>query len=131
MKQKTISAILTLALLVPELVMAQGTGPVTTVRPQPPASTSTVAQTTESPQSVRPQPQSQRRSYQQRRSYERETRGRRRRGISKEEKIFLVAVAGSSMGIGALAGGPEGLAIGAIVGGWSAYAAHRLWGWIR
>lgn len=35
------------------------------------------------------------------------------------------------MGIGALAGGPKGLAIGAIVGGWGAYGAHRLWRWIK
>jgi hypothetical protein len=67
----------------------------------------------------------------QRRSYERETRGRRHSHISKGEKVFLVSIVGTSMGIGALAGGPKGLAIGAIVGGWGAYAGHKLWHWIR
>lgn len=65
------------------------------------------------------------------RSYERETRSRRHYGMSKKEKVFLVAVAGTSMSIGAIAGGAEGLAIGAIVGGWGAYAVHRLWNHIR
>jgi len=43
----------------------------------------------------------------------------------------MAAIAGTSMGIGALAGGGRGLAIRAIVGGWGAYAGHRLWNWIR
>jgi hypothetical protein len=43
----------------------------------------------------------------------------------------MAAIAGTSMAIGALAGGGSGLAIGAIVGGWGAYAGHRLWKWIR
>ncbi len=64
-------------------------------------------------------------------SYARETRAQHRPGISKEEKVFLVSIVGTSMGIGALAGGPKGLAIGAIVGGWGAYAGHRLWHWIK
>jgi hypothetical protein len=49
-------------------------------------------------------------------------------GISKKEKIFLAAIVGTSLAIGAIAGGGEGLAIGALVGGWAAYAAHRFWG---
>jgi hypothetical protein len=66
------------------------------------------------------------------RSYEREARPRRRsRHISKGEVIFMAGIAGTSMGIGALAGGGTGLAIGAIVGGWGAYAGHRLWHWIN
>ena len=65
-----------------------------------------------------------------RRSYARETH-QRRRHISKGEIAFMAAIAGTSMGIGALAGGGRGLAIGAIVGGWGAYAGHRLWKWIR
>ena len=65
-----------------------------------------------------------------RRSYARETH-QRRHHISKGEIAFMAAIAGTSMGIGALAGGGGGLAIGAIVGGWGAYAGHRLWKWIR
>jgi hypothetical protein len=45
--------------------------------------------------------------------------------------VLLAGIAGTSMGIGALAGGAKGLAIGAIVGGWGASAGHRLWSWIR
>ena len=79
----------------------------------------------QAPPSVRPQPAAQRRSY------EREVRGRRRSGISKKEVAMMAAFAGTSMGIGALAGGAKGLAIGALVGGWGAYVGHRLWRWIR
>jgi hypothetical protein len=64
------------------------------------------------------------------RSYERETRTHHP-GISKQEMAFMAAIAGTSMGIGALAGGGRGLAIGAIVGGWGAYAGHRLWKWMK
>jgi hypothetical protein len=128
MRRKTMSAMLALTLLVPELLMAaQGSGQVAAVRPQPPvpAAPAAAQSSNESPQSVRPQPRARQRSY------ERETRGRRRSGVSKKEVLFLAGVAGTSMGIGALAGGAQGLAIGAIVGGWGAYAAHRLWRWIR
>jgi len=62
----------------------------------------------------------------QRRSYERET-GRRHHSISKKEVIFLGAIVGTSMGIGAIAGGAHGLAIGTIVGGWAAFGGHYLW----
>jgi hypothetical protein len=62
----------------------------------------------------------------QRRSYERET-GRRHHSISKKELIFLGAIAGTSMGIGAIAAGAHGLAIGTIVGGWAAFGGHFLW----
>jgi len=31
------------------------------------------------------------------------------------------------MGIGAIAGGAHGLAIGTIVGGWAAFGGHYLW----
>ena len=65
------------------------------------------------------------------RSYEREVRPRHRRHISKGEVIFMAGIAGTSMGIGALAGGGTGLAIGAIVGGWGAYAGHRIWHWVN
>jgi len=66
------------------------------------------------------------------RSYQRETRARSHRsGISKKEVVFLGAIAGTSMGIGALAAGGEGVAIGAIAGGWGAYVGHRIWKWVR
>ena len=78
------------------------------------------------PTSVRPD------STTQTRSYEREVHSRRRsRHISKGEVIFMAGIAGTSMGIGALAGGGTGLAIGAIVGGWGAYAGHRIWHWVN
>ena len=51
----------------------------------------------------------------------------RRRHVSKAEIAMMAAVAGTSMSIGAIAGGGTGLAIGALVGGWGAYAVHRLW----
>jgi hypothetical protein len=72
-----------------------------------------------------PTPQYQ--STKDRRSYERETRTRHHHRITKEEVIFLAAVAATPMGIGALAGGARGLAIGSIVGGWGAFGAHHLW----
>lgn len=50
-------------------------------------------------------------------------------GVSQREAIFLVAIVGSCMGIGALAGGAKGLAIGALVGGWGAFVAHKLIKW--
>jgi hypothetical protein len=91
-------------------------------RPVPSAATPQ----TQQPTSVRPM------STTQRRSYEREVRPRRHsRHISKGEIIFMAGIAGTSMGIGALAGGGTGLAIGAIVGGWGAYAGHRIWHWVK
>ena len=73
------------------------------------------------PTETRPQ-----RTTTQRRSYARET-GRRHHGISKKEWIFMGAIAGSSMGIGAIAAGAHGVAIGAIAGGWGAYVGHLFW----
>jgi outer membrane lipoprotein SlyB len=66
-----------------------------------------------------------------RRSYEREVHPRRHRRVSKKEWAFMGAIAGTSMGIGAIAGGGTGLAIGAIVGGWGAYVGHRCWHWVN
>ena len=128
MRRKLVSAFLVTTMLVPGLLLAQtDTRPVTTANAQPAAPAPPPAQNTaQTRESVRPQPTSQRRSY------ERETRGRRRHsGISKKEVAFMAAIAGTSMGIGALAAGGEGLAIGAIVGGWGAYAGHRIWRWVR
>ena len=81
---------------------------------------------TQQPSSVRPNTTTQHRSY------ERETHPRHRsRHISKGEVIFMAGIAGTSMGIGAIAAGGTGLAIGAIVGGWGAYAGHRIWHWVK
>jgi hypothetical protein len=66
-----------------------------------------------------------------RRSYAREARQKRHHHITKGEIAFMAGIAGTSMGIGALAGGAKGLAIGSIVGGWGAYVGHRLWHKIR
>jgi hypothetical protein len=87
-------------------------------QPNPPAATPQDQQ----PSSVRPN------ATPQQRSYEREVHARRRHShISRGEVVFMGAIAGTSMGIGAIAGGGAGLAIGALVGGWGAYAGHRFW----
>jgi hypothetical protein len=129
MPRKLLAVILTLGLALPEIYLAQQK-PSRAIQPaESPAAAapSQPAAQTETPQSVRPQP-----SASQRRSYEREVHGRRRHGISKKEWIFLGAVAATPMSIGALAAGAHGLAIGAIVGGWGAFAAHKLlWHHIR
>jgi hypothetical protein len=131
--KKILTAILLSSLLLPWAFAAgQNTG-----QAPPPSSTALQAQansgvlqaqTNSDPaqqgaQTTRPQSRAQQRSYQ------RETRASQ--GISKKEKIFMVAIAGTSMAIGAIAGGGEGLAIGAIVGGWGAYAGHRIWKWVK
>ena len=81
------------------------------------------------------QPQTSQPTYRQsrasRRSYARETRRNHRHHITKGEIAFMAGIAGTSMGIGALAGGARGLAIGSIVGGWGAYVGHRLWNKIK
>lgn len=121
--------VLALSLFVPEVLLPQQkaaqsaeispqASPVAASAPQTPVET-------QGTQSVRPH------SAARRHSYVRETNPRHRPGISKKELAFMGAIAGTSMGIGALAGGAKGLAIGAMVGGWGAYAGHRLWNWIR
>ena len=131
MSRKLFAVILTLGLILPEVILAQQKRAETTQpNGDPPAAAqpSQPAAQTETPQTQRPQAQ----TTAQRRSYEREVRGRRHHHrISKKEWIFLGAVAGTSMGIGALAGGAHGLAIGAIVGGWGAFAAHKFYHFIR
>jgi hypothetical protein len=42
----------------------------------------------------------------------------------------MAAIAGTSMGIAAIAGGAEGLAIGSIVGGWVAYEGYHIKKWL-
>jgi hypothetical protein len=67
------------------------------------------------------------RSSRERRSYERETHTRRHYHITKGEVLTLATVAAVPMGIGAIAAGGRGLAIGAIVAGPSTVAAHYIW----
>ena len=125
--KRAVIAILALSLLVPEFSFANGLPPGQgTGSSSQAASSSSTPPTSSEPRS----PASHRRQTRRNRSYARETQ-QRHHGISKGEKVFLVSVVGTSMGIGALAGGPKGLAIGAIVGGWGAYGAHRLWRWIK
>jgi hypothetical protein len=129
MKRKLLAVMLTLGLALPEIFLAQQ-NPARAIQPaDPPAAAqpSQPAAQAETPQSTRPQP-----SAAQRRSYEREVHPRRHhRGISKKEWIFLGAVAATPMSIGAVAAGAHGLAIGAIVGGWGAFAAHKLYHFVR
>lgn len=121
--RRVLALSLMVALLLPEVLPGQQQT-VRTAQPRQvaaaaaPASPEASAQS-QNPSSARPQAQRSR-------SYERET-GRRRSGISKKEWIFLGAIAGTSMGIGALAAGAKGLAIGSIVGGWGAFVGHKIW----
>jgi hypothetical protein len=89
------------------------------------ANSPTAAPQDQQPSTVRPN------STPHQQSYAHETHPHRRRHISKGEIIFMAGIAGTSMGIGAIAGGGVGLAIGAIVGGWGAYAGHRIWHWVN
>ena len=127
MKKKFLIAVLTLGLVIPVFIIAQQrpTDAVKNSNPPAAAQSSAPAALPQEPETERP------RTRAERRSYERETHPHRHHGISKKEWIFLGAVAGTSMGVGAIAGGAHGLAIGSIVGGWGAYAAHRMWRWIR
>lgn len=123
MTRKILAAVLISSLFLPWASAAgQNTG-----QTPPASSTPSQAQANSAPaqgaQTARPQPRARQRSYQ------RETRTWR--GISKKEWVFMGAIAGTSMGIGALAGGGKGLAIGAIVGGWGAYLGHRIWKWVK
>jgi hypothetical protein len=128
MPRRLFATILILGLVLPDGLWAQGqireaaqANPPAVAKAAPPPA-APAAQQVVTPQTTRPQANAARR-----RSYEREVHGRRHSRISKKEWVLLGALAGSSMGIGALAGGAHGLAIGAIVGGWSAFAAHHLW----
>jgi len=120
---------LCVTLLVPGLLVADGPNSVSST--QKPGSSLTASNITaaapqdQQPTTVRPN------STTQQRSYEREVHPRHRRHVSKGEIVFMGGIAGTSMAIGALAGGPTGLAIGAIVGGWGAYAGHRIWHWVN
>jgi hypothetical protein len=128
MVKKFFAATLALSLVLPEVLLAQqATTPVAAANP-PAAATAAPPQSSgesQNPQSVRPQSTSQQHAYQ------REVRPHHRQRISKGEVVFMAGIAGTSMGIGALAGGATGLAIGAIVGGWGAYLGHRIWNWVK
>jgi len=122
MMRKTLTSVLCLALLSTPLLAATDTGETSA------KNAAAVVKTSQRPGAT-PQDQtttSTTRPTSSSRSYARETH-RRRSGVSRNEAVFMGAVAGTSMGIGAIAGGGVGLAIGAIVGGWGAYASHRLW----
>jgi hypothetical protein len=114
MKQKVFALITILALMTPSVLpinqkMLAQDNPA----PQP-----TVAQNQAAPQYQ---------SARERRSYERETTTRRHYHITKGEVLTLATVAAMPMGIGAIAAGGRGLAIGAIVAGPSTIAAHYIW----
>lgn len=124
--RRIFAALLALALVVPPVSVGetQPTAGTRAVQPSATASAPSAAPAV-SDESAAAAPQ---RSRAARRSYARETRAHRRHHrISKGEVAMMGAVAGTSLSIGALAGGGTGLAIGAIVGGWGAYAVHRLW----
>jgi len=130
MMRNLIIGMLCLMLVVPSLLAAEGgeggqpagkSG--SSAMASPPSS---AVPQDQQPASVRPN------STSQQRSYARETQHRHRsRHISKGEIVFMAGIAGTSMGIGAIAGGGTGLAIGAIVGGWGAYVGHRIWHWVN
>ncbi len=127
--RKFLANILLSALIVPSLLLFAAQ-PVSAAEPKTP----TVAAVVNSQD--KPDPQSSEKTNGQsqaarRRSYERETGRRHHPRITKKEMIFLGAIAGTSMGIGAIAGGAKGLAIGTIVGGWAAFAGHVLWNKLR
>ena len=129
--RKILASILAISLLSAESLLAQqNPGPTNNGQGTTPGATESPAPAPVSPgarNSYRPQY----RSAARRSSYQREARHRRLSRISKEEVVVMTAVAGSSMGIGALAGGGIGLAVGAIVGGWGAYATPKLWHWLK
>ena len=131
MKRKMFAAILALGLVLPEISWAQqARNPeAAQIRPSNPtaAALAQPARQAQTPQTERPQATAAQRS-----SYKREVHPRRHRSrISKKEWLFMGAVAGTSMGVGAIAAGAHGLAIGAIVGGWGAFAAHKLYHFVR
>jgi hypothetical protein len=125
MKRRLFIGMLCLALIAPAILVAETPGastaakdPMTSAQQPKPSAASPQDQ---QPSSARPG------STTRRRSYERQVQPRRHSPISRKEAAFMGAIAGTSMGIGAIAGGGTGLAIGAIVGGWGAYVGHRLW----
>ena len=127
--RKILASVLAISLLSAESLLAQQNSGLTNngKGTTPGATQSSAPVSSDAHKSYSPQYQSPPRP----RPYPRETGRRHHRRISKEEAVVMVAVAGSSMGIGAIAGGGIGLAVGAIVGGWGAYATHKLWHWFK
>jgi hypothetical protein len=121
MTKKVFAALLALILASPAVFGADQTT-AQSVPVKVPAASAALAQRLARSQSPQAAPQANGRN----RLYDRNPRSRPS-GISKKEKIFLAAIVGTSLAIGAIAGGGEGVAIGALVGGWAAYAAHRFW----
>jgi hypothetical protein len=103
MVRKAFAQLLLVSLILPGAALAQQAKKSTAMmvaRPEASPEASAPAKVAESPQ----QPQSVRPNSQIRtRSNEREAERRHHSRMSKHEKIFLVAIAGTSMGIGALA----------------------------
>lgn len=85
------------------------------------------AQSAPQPMVAQNQAAPQYQSAREQRSYRRETTPRRHYHITKGEVLTLATVAAVPMGIGAVAAGGRGLAIGAIVAGPSTVAAHYIW----
>ena len=126
MRRSVLLETLCLTLLVPSLLVAQNPDAGTAAKK--PTSSLTASNTAAAPPQAQQPTTVRPNSTAQQRSYEREVHPRRHsRHISKGEIVFMAGIAGTSMGIGALAGGGPGLAVGAIVGGWGAYADHRIW----
>lgn len=119
MKTKLLVLITCLALMTPS-VLPISQRLVAQDNPAPSAPQPSVAQDQSAPP---PQYQSMR----ARRSYVRETSTRRHYHITKGEVLTLATVAAVPIGIGAVAAGGRGLAIGAIVAGPSTVAAHYIW----
>lgn len=118
--RKAMASMLVAALLLPAISLAQ---------PQSGSSVSPTSSTTAISRRQTHNPDLRRPRTVRRSAYQ--EGGRRRHHVSKGQIAMMAAVAGTSMSIGAIAGGGTGLAIGALVGGWGAYAVHRLWGHIH
>jgi hypothetical protein len=121
MNRRLLATLLTVALMLPVSLAAS----------QPSATPPAQTQTTAGAASNETAPGQRYESRARRRSYQRETRVQRHHRISKKQILVMSMVAGTSMGIGALAGGGTGLAIGAIAGGWGALAVHHWWRHLR
>jgi hypothetical protein len=129
MLKKLFTATSALRLILPGVMLAQqATTAVAAANPPAAAAPARPPQSSgesRNPQSTRPQ------STAPRRSYHGEAKRRRRRRISKGDVAFMASIAGTSMAVGAIAGGPIGLAVGTIVGGWGAYVGYRIWNWVK
>lgn len=125
MTRRLTALLLAWTLAIPPSALAaekQNRATVTTVatRPTVAAAMAASAAPAGAPQTSRPQPAARTRE-------DRHGEPRRRNsGISKRDVIFIAAIAGTSMGIGAIAAGGKGVAIGAMAGGWGGYLANLI-----